>query len=183
MILIDRSAVLIKVMTMKLVVSGSRSIKDKQVVFDHLNIFNKDTPIDQIVCGGAKGVDMAAVLWATRECIPFTVYLPNYKMYGKIAPLVRNEKMASYGNALLAIWDGKSRGTTHTVNCFRRLDKEVMLITVDGKSRQCGDNCKGECSGEVDGVPKCVFARQRKDKEPQERDEKDLADKGVEECS
>jgi len=148
---------------MKLVVSGSRSIKDKEVVFDHLDIFNKETPIDCIVCGGAKGVDMAAVLWATRECIPFTVYLPNYTMYGKIAPLVRNEKMASYGNALLAIWDGKSRGTMHAVECFRRLDKEVMLITIQGK---------------VNGEP-----RQRKDTKPQERDEKDLADKGVEECS
>lgn len=143
---------------MKLVVSGSRSIKDKDIVFDHLDIFNKDTPIDQIVCGGAKGIDMAAVLWATRECIPFTVYLPNYTMYGKIAPLVRNEKMASYGNALLAIWDGKSRGTIHMCDCMRRLDKEVLLITIEsnGKSRQC------------------------KNKEPQERDEKDLADERVE---
>jgi hypothetical protein len=124
---------------MKLVVSGSRSIKDKEVVFRNIYLCMVDICVDQIVCGGAKGVDMSAILWAMKEKVPYTVYLPNYNMYGKIAPLVRNEKMASYGNALLALWDGKSRGTIHMVSAMRRLDKPVVLINTNGKSREYTD--------------------------------------------
>lgn len=124
---------------MKLVVAGSRSIKGKEFIHTKLNECNNHIPIDQLVCGGAKGVDLAAVLWAMKESIPYTVYLPNYKMYGKIAPLVRNEKMASYGNALLAIWDGKSRGTIHMVSAMRRLDKPVVLININGVPREYTD--------------------------------------------
>jgi hypothetical protein len=125
---------------LKLVVAGSRSIKDKEVVFRNIYLCQADICVDQIVCGGAKGVDMAAILWAMKEEVPYTVYLPNYKMYGKIAPLVRNSKMASYGNALLALWDSKSRGTIHMVSEMRRLDKPVVLISIlDGVTREYTD--------------------------------------------
>jgi hypothetical protein len=144
---------------MKLVVSGSRSIKDTAIVIKELTDYIQDKRVDLIVCGGAKGIDRSAMYWATINKIPFKVFYPNYELYGKIAPLVRNEKMAAYGNELLAIWDGKSRGTIHTVECFRKLYKPFKLIDMRGESRE------------------------RADTEPQEKDEKDMADKRVEESS
>ena len=122
---------------MKLVISGSRSIKDKEVVSKNIDYYVSTVePIDHIVCGGAKGVDLSAVLWAMRYSVPYTVFLPNYNMYGKIAPLIRNEKMATYGDVLLAIWDGKSRGTKHIIECFERLHKPVIVINTHGVARQ-----------------------------------------------
>jgi len=145
---------------MKLIVAGSRSIKDKEIVHKYITEYEDLVErVDHIICGGAKGVDLSAVLYAMRYSLPYTVFLPNYKMYGKIAPLIRNEKMSTYGDVLLAIWDGKSRGTIHMKECMERLDKPVILITVDGVTRKY------------------------KNKEPQETLEKDLANKGVEKCS
>ena len=109
---------------MKLIVAGSRSIKDCTTLESELS---KIKP-DMIICGGAKGVDRCAILYATQHNIPFKVFYPNYQMYGKIAPLIRNSKMATYGSQLLAIWDGKSRGTIHMVNEIRKLDKPFKLI-------------------------------------------------------
>jgi hypothetical protein len=141
---------------MKLIVAGSRSINDWGLVFRELDRYTVNKDVDMIVSGGAKGVDRAAILWANTHGIPFKIYLPNYNMYGKIAPLTRNEKMASYGNELLCIWDGKSRGSIHMVECMRRIDKPFTLIDIRGISRQC------------------------KDKEPQEGVTKDMAEPGVE---
>lgn len=144
---------------MKLVVSGSRSIKQPFVVVKALYDYTEGKRIDLIVCGGAKGVDRFAMYWAIINHIPFKVFYPNYGMYGKIAPLVRNEKMASYGHELLAIWDGKSRGTIHMVQCMQRVDKPVTLIDMCGKPREPPD------------------------KHPQEEVKEDVADEGVEGCS
>ena len=146
-----------RVMIIKLVVSGSRSIKSKEWVYKSISDVHTKTPIQRIICGGAKGVDLSAVIWAIDHNIPYTVYLPNYKMYGKIAPLLRNEKMATVGDMCLAIWDGKSSGTIHMTECCRRLDKEVILINVNG------------------------ITRQQTDKEPQETTERHLEVSSVEE--
>ena len=51
---------------MKLVVAGSRSIKDIKVVFNEIDKYAANNKIDMIVTGGAKGVDHVAWLWAER---------------------------------------------------------------------------------------------------------------------
>ena len=148
-----------EVKIMKLVVSGSRSVKSKEWVYKSISDVHTKTPIGRIVCGGAKKVDIFAVIWAMDHNVPYTVYLPNYKLYGKIAPLVRNEKLATVSDKCLIIWDGRSRGAIHLEECCRRLDKEVILINVNG------------------------ITRQQTDKEPQETTERHLEIRSVEEGS
>lgn len=115
---------------MKLVVSGSRSIKNAYAVHKALDDYDKTSRIDVLISGGAKGVDMAAEAWAVDHGIMLKKFLPSYGLYGKIAPLIRNSKMATYGDALLAIWDMKSKGTLHMINAMKKLDKPVTIISV-----------------------------------------------------
>lgn len=120
---------------MKLIVAGSRSIKDCSILEKELSNYNPDL----IICGGAKGIDRCAILYAETNHIPYKVFYPNYTMFGKIAPLERNSKMAAYGNELLAIWDGKSRGTIHMVREMKNLGKPFKLIDlsiINGKPRE-----------------------------------------------
>lgn len=110
---------------MKLAIIGSRKLK--------IDDISKYLPysaeeISEIVSGGAFGVDRSAGEYAKRNKIKLTEFLPDYKRYGRAAPIKRNELIASYADEAVAIWDGKSKGTLHTVRLFCSLNKKVTLI-------------------------------------------------------
>ncbi len=52
---------------------------------------------------------------------------PNYAKYGKSAPLERNKEIVEICDMVVAIWDGKSRGTRYTIEYARKCDKKVVL--------------------------------------------------------
>jgi hypothetical protein len=79
-------------------------------------LFDSGFNITELVSGGAKGVDVAGEMWARSYGIPVRQFIPDWNgPYGKRAGFVRNHRMADYADALIAIWDGKSRGTAHMV--------------------------------------------------------------------
>jgi len=89
---------------MKVAIIGSRNLKVK---------INKYLPkdISLVVSGGARGIDTLAEEYADKNCIPKLIFLPDYKRYGKIAPLVRNKLIVNNSDMVIAFWDGVSRGT------------------------------------------------------------------------
>ncbi len=71
--------------------------------------------------GGAKGVDTSARKYAKEKGVKLTEYLPEYEKYGRSAPLKRNITIIEYADAVLAFWDGQSRGTKFVIdNCRKR---------------------------------------------------------------
>ena len=107
---------------MKLAVIGSRSLCD--IVIDDYIPYD----VTEIVSGGARGIDMIAKDYANRKEIAYTEFLPKYNLYGKGAPIKRNEEIARYADEAIAFWDGKSKGTEYTINLFKKLGKEVRVI-------------------------------------------------------
>lgn len=108
---------------MKLLIIGSRSIKS----FDFSeHVFEG---VDTVISGGASGIDSLAERYADEHRLSKYIIRPRYDLYGRAAPLVRNKAMVEMCDAILAIWDGKSRGTLSTVEYAKKLHKEVRLIT------------------------------------------------------
>lgn len=107
---------------MKLAIIGSRSISVK-----NLDIYIPQNTTE-IVSGGAKGIDSDAAEYAIQNNIKLTVFLPDYKRYRRGAPLKRNEQIAEYADMAIAFWDGKSKGTQHTISLFQKLKKEIEII-------------------------------------------------------
>ena len=66
-------------------IAGSRSIEFS--IPDEL----MPEKIDGIISGGAKGIDISARDYALLHHIPFTEILPEYDLYGRKAPLKRND--------------------------------------------------------------------------------------------
>ena len=66
---------------------------------------------DEIVSGGAVGVDSCAAAFARQKGIALTEFLPEYEKYGRGAPIVRNKKIVDYADKVIAFWDGQSKGT------------------------------------------------------------------------
>ncbi len=86
---------------------------------------------DEIVSGGAKGVDSLAREYALANGLKLTEFLPEYEKYGRGAPLRRNLEIVKYADTVLAFWDGISRGTAHVIKSCEKSGKSVRVIVVE----------------------------------------------------
>lgn len=94
---------------MKTIIAGSRSITDYAVLLHALT--ECDWTVTEVISGGARGADQLGEQFARDFGVPLTVCPANWDRYGKRAGYVRNAEMASQAEALIALWDGKSKGT------------------------------------------------------------------------
>ncbi len=116
---------------MKVIVAGSRSINDQELLYDCLNSFHKETPITHIVCGGARGADTLGKQWAEDNQIPVIMLEAQWDRYGKPAGMIRNREMGDLADYLIAFWDRKSPGTKHMIEYMRSINKHGTVIYTD----------------------------------------------------
>ena len=43
-------------------------------------------------------------------CIKLTEFFPQYKIYGKAAPIIRNKEIVDYADKVIVFWNGESKG-------------------------------------------------------------------------
>ena len=86
--------------------------------------------ITEVVSGGARGVDQLGERWARDNGCQVKRFLPNWSRDGKAAGHIRNRQMGDYADALVAIWDGKSRGTAGMIEYARGRGLKVFVKTV-----------------------------------------------------
>lgn len=84
-------------------------------------------PITHIIEGGARGVDHLAYRYAMENTIPYTEYPADWSL-GKHAGFLRNEKMVQDCDAMIAIWDGESKGTAHSIKLAKQYGKPYSVI-------------------------------------------------------
>jgi len=115
-------------LNMKIAVIGSRGITAVNL--------EKYLPPEtkEIVSGGAMGVDTVAREYANRNGIKLTEFLPEYEKYGRGAPLKRNITIIEYADAVLAFWDGKSRGTKYVIDNCKQRGIPVKIFTKTEKT-------------------------------------------------
>lgn len=108
---------------MKVIIAGSRSITCLGIVPRVVKESGFD--VTEVVCGMARGVDTLGKLWAEFNHIPVAEFPADWDYHGKKAGFVRNSEMADYADALIAIWDGQSKGTAHMID--RALEKGLKI--------------------------------------------------------
>ena len=107
---------------MKLAVIGSRDL-----IIDDLEYYLPEE-VTEIVSGGAKGIDTCAREYANANGLKLTEFLPEYKKYGRGAPLLRNIEIIDYADEVLAFWNGTSRGTKYVIDQCKKKNKKVTVI-------------------------------------------------------
>ena len=55
-------------------------------------------------------------------------YPADWDTYGKSAGYRRNQLMADNADALVAFWDGQSRGTGHMINLAKERNLKVRIV-------------------------------------------------------
>ena len=107
---------------MKLLIVGSRSIQN----FD-LSPYISST-VHTIISGGAAGIDHLAEQYADLHRLSKYIVRPRYDLYGRAAPLKRNEQLVDMADAVLIVWDGCSKGTRYTLRYAQKKNKPVALV-------------------------------------------------------
>ena len=109
---------------MRLAIVGSRSL--------FIDGLEKYIPVGvtEIVSGGAKGIDSCAKKYAIAHKIKTKEFLPEYKKYGRAAPLKRNLEIIDYADMVIAFWDGKSKGTKYVIDMCKKINKKITVYRV-----------------------------------------------------
>jgi len=113
---------------MKVGIVGSREFKNYELFSDAMKQYLSD--ISWVVSGGAPGADSLAEKWAKENKKMLTIYPADWLNLGKKAGYVRNTDIVKNSDMIIAFWDGKSKGTKHTIGLAQKMGKECKIINV-----------------------------------------------------
>lgn len=114
---------------MKLIIAGSRHL---EIHFDELfkivDELGLTKGLEEIVSGRATGIDRCGENMAEGYEYKLKCFPADWAKFGPGAGPRRNKQMAEYADALLLIWDGKSRGSANMKARMSGLKKPVYEI-------------------------------------------------------
>lgn len=117
---------------MKLAIVGGRDFENFSkmcfVVYDYF-ISNDNIKLTHIVSGGAPGADTLAEECASWYFLERVVFHADWDKYGRSAGFRRNQHIVDISDMVLAFWDGKSKGTKHTIDLTIKAKKPLMIIS------------------------------------------------------
>lgn len=109
---------------------GSREGINRVRVEEFVDRLNPHRTI--VVSGGAKGVDSWAVARAKELGIRTRVFPAQWEKHGKQAGFIRNKLIVQHSQDVVAFWDGKSKGTEHTIEYAIEMRKPVAIFSPHG---------------------------------------------------
>ena len=114
---------------MRVIVCGSRDTPRTQLcsVCAWLDHIDANFTLTTIVHGGATGIDYLASEWAFRKNIRIEMYPAHWKLHGKAAGPMRNQKMIESNPDMVIAFPG-GRGTADMVQ--RTKNAKVPLLRI-----------------------------------------------------
>lgn len=126
----------------RLAVVGSRTFADYKLLKKTLNQIAPN--ISTLISGGATGADSLAEKWADEHKIEKLIFHAQWddleadgaiiktnkygKKYNANAGFARNKTIVDNCDALVAFWDGKSRGTKDSIDYARKLNRKIKVV-------------------------------------------------------
>lgn len=114
----------------RVIIAGGREFTDyaalEQFVDHMLSQVNDEITV---VSGTARGADRLGEQYARNRGMQIQQYPAQWDVHGKSAGYKRNALMADNADALIACWDGKSRGTKHMIDIARSKGLPVRILS------------------------------------------------------
>lgn len=116
---------------MRVIIAGSRDISNYTLLQEAIT--SSGFIPTEVISGGAYGVDRLGEQYAKTNNLTLSVFRADWELFGKSAGPIRNKQMAQYAQALIALWDGVSRGTHDMIKqaIQNGLKIKVFLIVDD----------------------------------------------------
>lgn len=105
---------------MRVIIAGSRTFNAVDYPLIEEACLASTYWYTEVISGTAEGVDALGEHFAKLMGIPVRRFPADWDRYGRSAGIRRNEEMAKNADALVAIWDGRSKGTSHMIAEARR---------------------------------------------------------------
>jgi predicted Rossmann fold nucleotide-binding protein DprA/Smf involved in DNA uptake len=127
----------------KVIIAGSRGFSNYKLLREKCNEYLREKrKISNIiiVSGHARGADTLGEKYAQDEGFSLEIYPAQWDKFGKRAGYRRNEQMAEVADALIAFWDGSSRGTKHMIDIMNEKNLLVRVVEYEtsNKTQQKG---------------------------------------------
>ena len=112
----------------RVIVAGGRDFSDYEYLRNSLDFLlqNVTGPI-VIVSGTARGADKLGEQYAAERGYAVLRFPADWDRFGKAAGYIRNEQMAKNADALVAFWDGKSKGTLNMIDVANKYGRLVRI--------------------------------------------------------
>jgi hypothetical protein len=118
----------------RVIIAGGRDITGPGYVAEAMMLALREwgdcSEVTEVVSGGAAGVDRLGERWARGRQLPVRVFKADWERYRLAAGPRRNAEMAAYADALVAVWDGRSRGTADMIRRARERGLRVYIHRV-----------------------------------------------------
>jgi len=116
----------------KVIVAGSRNFNNYDLVKEKLDRILKQKCDEEIciISGRAKGADSLGEQYAIEHKLYLLLFPADWDKYGNKAGYIRNVEMAERADALVAFWDGTSKGTKHMIDIANTKGLKVRVINV-----------------------------------------------------
>lgn len=124
------------------VFSERRKYKVKTAVIGSRNLIIEDIGkyipenTTELLSGGARGVDTCVRIYAKERGIKLTEILPEYEKYGRAAPIKRNVGIIEKADTVVALWNGKSKGTEFVINYCKKHNKTIKIYVIKEKGEE-----------------------------------------------
>lgn len=115
----------------RVVVAGNRDFEDYDFVARTLDsILPLKTKKVIIVSGTSRGADRLGERYAMERKLSLEKYPADWEHFGKASGPKRNMQMAKIADAVIAFWDGESRGTQSMIECAKDENIPCTVIRI-----------------------------------------------------
>lgn len=124
----------------RVIIAGGRDFDDFRFLCKKCMFKLQDKTDVVIVSGAANGADKLGEKFAKFMGYEIKQFPANWDEFGKSAGYRRNKEMAEYADALIAFWDGKSKGTKHMIDLARERNLKVIVYHYEKVSEEEENN-------------------------------------------
>ncbi len=102
----------------KVIIAGGRDFNNYELLKTKCDYYlsNLDNAEIVVISGAARGADSLGEQYAKERGYKIDSHPADWDKYGKSAGYRRNKEMVDIASAAICFWDGKSKGTKHTID-------------------------------------------------------------------
>lgn len=113
----------------RVIIAGGRDFNDYALLERKMDKLLCNIRDDiEIICGKARGADTLGEQYGKQRGYRIKYFPADWQTFGKSAGYIRNQQMAENADALVAFWDGKSRGTKNMIDIALKFELSVRVI-------------------------------------------------------
>lgn len=117
--------------TFKVIIAGGREFRDYSLLCDSCDKFlcqKRQTHDIVVISGTARGADILGERYAHERGYAVEKYPADWNRDGKAAGPIRNAQMAKVADALIAFWDGQSKGTANMIDQAKTRGLSIKIV-------------------------------------------------------